>query len=186
VKIFNAFRKDEVVGTKVIVCSLYENYQDLVKADAEIYRRFYPATAATSFQGPDEMIDAIQSGYDIVHLLCDVNPNGAIGKSSVTGTELISKCCASGVKLLWIGSDNTSDAYIAGFKVSGKRLNLVMTIKRDGQKFPCFLEKLLFKMSYGDPMPVAWVSLCPQVTSSSHPEIPESIFFAGRPKARLR
>jgi hypothetical protein len=184
--ILDIFRKDETVGTRVLICAFDSRFEDLMRKDSEAYRSRYPATTATTFSGPSELLEAVQRGYDVVHLLCDINPNGEIAGSDVTGTELIARCCASSVKLLWIASDNEPDRYIQGFKARGKRLNLVMTIKRDGPKFSEFLGNLLSKMSYGDSMPVAWNDLCPQIPGASHGEAPASIFFAGRPGIRLR
>jgi hypothetical protein len=111
-----------------------------------------------------------------------VDSNG----KEITGTELIQTCCDQNVKLLWIASDNPSERYIKGFGARGKRLNLVMTLERKGPNFPEFLQKLLFRMFYGDTMPVAWNDLCPQIPGSDHPSMPESIFFAGRGGVRLR
>jgi hypothetical protein len=185
--ILGLFRgRDEVVKSKVLVCALNSRFADLVRADSETYKRCYPATTATTFSNIDELIKAITRGYDVVHLLCDVSPSGAIDGSNIIGTELIERCCASNVKLLWVASSNAAEGYIKGFKARGKRLNLVMTIDRHGPQFSNFLEKLLTRMSSGDAMPAAWNELCPQVPGSSHQDSPDAIFFAGRGTVRLR
>jgi hypothetical protein len=119
----------------------------------------------------------------MVHLLCDVTEKGTIADSNgveITGTELIQHCCDQNVKLLWLASDNPPERYIKGFRARGKRLNLVMTLKRKGSNFPGFLQKLLSRMAYGDTMHVAWNDLCPQIPGSDHPDATDSIFFAGR------
>jgi hypothetical protein len=184
--ILDIFRKDEIVGTRVLICAFDSRFEDLMRKDSEAYMRCYPTTTATSFSGPGELLEAVRQDYDVIHLLCDVNPNGEIAGSDVTGTELITQCCDSNVKLLWIASDNDPIGYIKGFKARGKRLNLVMTIKRNDPKFSEFIGKLLPKMSSGDSMPVAWNELCPQIPGAYHNDAPESIFFAGRPGIRLR
>lgn len=107
------------------------------------------------------------------------------GPGTFTGTDLLQKCCDFNVKLLWVASDNPPDRYITGFKARGKCINLVMTIDRNGSKFPIFREKLLFRMYYGDTMPVAWVDLCPQGPPSLSSDAPSTIFFAGRGGVRL-
>jgi hypothetical protein len=130
----------------------------------------------------------LEQKYDIVHLLCDVTAQGTIADANgaeITGTELIQRCCDQNVKLLWSGSDNQPERYIKGFGARGKRLNLVMTIKRKDLNFAGFLGKLVSKMANGETMPVAWNELCPQIPNSTHPDAPESIFFAGRGGVRL-
>ena len=179
-------KKDVVVGTKVLVSAFDSRFADLLRADTEIYKRYYPATTATTFVDIYELMKAITQNFDVVHLLCDVSSNGAIGGSEITGTELIERCSASDVKLLWVASSNDAEGYIKGFKARGNRLNLVMTTNRHGPKFSDFLEKLLARMSHGDAMPVAWNALCPQVPGSAHPDSPVTIFFAGRGSVRLR
>jgi hypothetical protein len=184
--ILDIFRKDEIVGTRVLTCAFDSRFEDLMRKDSEAYRRSYPTTTATTFSAPGELLEAVRQDYDVIHLLCDVSPNGEIAGSDVSGTELIAQCCASSVKLLWIASDNDPDRYIRGFKARGRRLNLVMTIKRNDPKFSEFIGKLLSKMSCGASMPVAWNDLCAQIPGASYNDAPESIFSAGRPGIRLR
>jgi hypothetical protein len=187
--LLDLFRKDEVIGAKVLVCALDAGFDGLLKGDHEVYRQHYPATSTAIFPSIQALSAAIQQGYDVVHLLCDVTDTGTIMDSigkEITGTDLIQTCCDHNVKLLWIAGDNAPERYIKGFGARGKRLNLVMTLKRNGPNFTDFLEKLLFRMFYGDTMPVAWNELCPQIPRSDHPGMPESIFFAGRGGVRLR
>jgi hypothetical protein len=79
----------------------------------------------------------------------------------------------------------TGDIIGEGFGARGKRLNLVMTLKRKGSNFPSFLQQLLSRMACGDTMPVAWNDICPQIPRSDHPDASESVFFAGRGGVRL-
>ena len=187
-RILDLFRKDEVLGAKVLVCALDNRFDDLLKGDSEVYGRYYRATTTTVLPSIRALLGRLEQKYDIVHLICDVTANGTITDTSgeeVTGTELIQRCCDENVKLLWSASDNPPERYIKGFRARGKRLNLVMTLKRKGPNFPGFLQKLLSRMAYGDTMPVAWNDVCPQIPGSDHPDAPESIFFAGRGGVRL-
>ncbi len=172
--------KDLVKGTRVLVCAFEAEFDLLLHADAEIYRRSYGATETSIFTGPEDMFLSLKKGYDVVHLFCNLTPDGLISRSQVSGTEVIEKCCSLDVKLLWIANDNDPKAYIAGFKARGKRINLVMTIHREETKFPRFLQSFLSFMSTGDTMPIAWSKLCPQIPDSSHSDAPETIFYAGR------
>ncbi len=188
------FRKrvqDEVVGTKILVASLDPKFVELVKADSHCYSQFYPTPTEAVFETIQELLQTVGGGYDIVHLFCDVSPSGKILDgcgNEITGTALIQNCSNSEVKLLWLASGNGPEGYIKNFKpAAGKPLNLVMTIDRRGPRFPDFLQRLLAKMSAGDTMPVAWVSLCPQNSSDPrNQDAPVCIFAAGRGAVRLR
>jgi hypothetical protein len=183
-------QKEEIRNTKVLVCSLHARFEELLKADSNTYSQFYPLTTATHFAGIKELLDAIAGGYDIVHLFADLSPIGVltdVGGNELMGTALIQKCCDSAVKLLWLASDNTPDAYIKGFKAAGKPLNLVMTINRNGLRFCTFLGQLLSRMSGGETMPNAWVSISPQTPHDPrHSDLPVTIFSAGRGTVKLR
>jgi hypothetical protein len=188
--ILDLFRtnRDEVNGAKVLVCALDSRFDDLLKGDSEIYGRYYRATTTMVLPTSKALLGRLEQKYDIVHLMCDVTESGAITDTSgreITGTELIQNCCDHNVKLLWVASDNLPERYIKGFGARGKRLNLVMTLKRKGPNFPSFLQKLLSRLAYGDSMPVAWNDICPQIPGSDHPDAPESIFFAGRGGVKL-
>lgn len=188
--ILDLFRrgKDEVVGTKVLVCTLDGRFSNFLKEDSDVYIRHYRSTTTGTFSEIQSLLGRLEQGYDVLHLLSDVTANGTIRDSSggeITGTSLIERCCDQNVKLLWAATDNPSEYYIRGFRARGKRLNLVMTLKRKGSNFPNFLEGLLSRMSLGDTMPVAWNDLCPQIPRAEHPNAPESIFFAGRGGVRL-
>jgi len=182
--LLDLFRKDEVVGTRVLVCALDTRYSALAVEDAKTYKKYYAATTAIDNATANDLLRYITGGYDIVHILCDVNESGIAG-SSLSGTGLIESCCAADVKLLWIASDNDPNAYISGFNLRRKRLNIVMTLTRNGQSFEKFLEQLVFRMAYGEAMPVAWNDLCPQIPHSSHGDVPASIFAAGRGGVKL-
>jgi hypothetical protein len=91
------------------------------------------------------------------------------------------------VKLLWLAGENRPEGYVKGFKAAGRSLNLVLTIDRKSSSFSNFLENLLRKMSAGETMPVAWVSLAPQNSNDPrNQEAPACIFAAGRGGVRLR
>jgi hypothetical protein len=175
--------QDNILGSKILVCSLGNRFAELVQTDGEIWQRFYSSVTVRNFSAVGELEAAIGQHYDVVHLLCDVSPAGVVADSmgkSLSGTSLIEKCCDSDVKLLWIASDNTAEGYLNGFKARGKRINLVMTLQRRGDHLSRALEKLLSRMCVGEKMPVAWATLWPQVPGTEDPDALASIFFAGR------
>ena len=170
--LFKKRSQDEVFGTKILVAALNREFAELASADARCYSQFYSTLAETIFENSEDLLKTIGTGYDVVHLLCDVTPDGNIidsRGSKTPATLLIRACSNSDVKLLWIASENKPEGYIKGFKPSGKPLNLVLTIDRKNSRFRGFLENLLRKVSAGEAMPVAWVSLAPQNERFSQP-----------------
>jgi len=171
--ILDLFRKDkdEVHGAKVLVCAVDNRFGDLLKADSEVYGRYYRATTTDVLPTIQALLRRLEQKYDIIHLIADVTEAGTIRDASgheITGTELIQRCCDHDVKLLWAASDNPPERYINGFGARGNHLNLVMTLKRKGPNFPGFLQQMLSRMAYGDTMPVAWNDICPQIPRSDH------------------
>ena len=189
--LFRKRTEDEATGTKILVAALDAKFAELVKADCRCYSQFYPVPAESFFENTQGLLGTIVKGYDIVHLFCHVPPDGNIldGRGNETpGARLIQTCCESDVKLLWLASENKPEGYVKGFKAAaGKPLNLVLTIDRKGSHFSSFLEELLRKMSAGESMPAAWVSLSPQNSNDSrNQDAPACIFAAGRGGVRLR
>lgn len=179
----------EVTDTKVLAGSLGSKFAELLEADSKIYSSFYRATATKKFSTVGELVDAIGQGYGVVHLFCDVSPDGIVSStrgSTITGASLIEKCCRADVQLLWVASENKPEGYIKGFKTGGNRINLVMTISRNGASFSAFLKKLLSKLSSGETMPMAWAKLAPQGPGPWQQELPGCIFAPGLPNVRLR
>lgn len=188
--ILDLFRKnkDEVYGTRVLVCAIDGRFDDLLKEDSEIYGRYYRATTIALLPSIQSLLGCLEQKFDIVHLIADVTEAGTIRDASgreITGTELIQRCCDHEVKLLWAASDNPPERYIKGFGARGKHLNLVMTLERNGPNFSGFLEKMLSRMAYGETMPIVWNEICPQIPRSENKDAPKSIFSAGCGGVRL-
>jgi len=116
--LLDAFRKDEVVGTKALVCGLEPQTEDWLRSDTLVYKRYYPATTSATYPGIPQLVDALAQKFDIVHVLCNLEGNGMIidaRGNRMMGTDFAQKCCDANVKLLWIASNNASDAYLKGF-----------------------------------------------------------------------
>jgi hypothetical protein len=165
-------------------------FAEVANADCRCYSQFYPTPTESVFENAQELLAAIDKRYDVVHLFCDVTSHGNItdvqGRETAA-TSLIQSCSDSDVKLLWLASENKPEGYIKGFKAAQKPLNLVLTLDRKGSRFSSFLENLLRKMSAGETMPVAWVSLSPQNSNDPrNQDGPACIFAAGRGGVRLR
>jgi hypothetical protein len=191
--IFDAFRKDEVTGTKVLVCQfgpdLRPKFDEQVKSDLRVYQRFYPSASSAMFTSVAELRGAIGHGYDILHLFCDIGESGVISDASgdrITGTELLKSAVDSNVKLLWIGNDNAQRAYGTGFKTKGLKINVVLTLRRLGSNTSLFLDNLLTKMAAGETLSKAWNVAAQPEGKSIQPDVPHTISSLGRGAVVLR
>lgn len=174
--------------TKVLVCSLGHDFPELFEADRSVYSRHYRSVDSVLFPSISDLLGSLEKGYDIVHLFCDLSPGGILADSkgtTISGTELIVKCCEKDVKLLWVASGNKGDDYIKGFMLKGNRLNLLMTLDRRGLRFSKFLERMLSKVSGGKTIPLAWVALAPQAKGPWEEDSPDCIFVTTRGDVKL-
>jgi len=187
--LLDAFRKDEVTGTKVLVCALGSKFDDARKNDEKIYKRYYPGSTSASVTTLAEVRQAIGQRYDILHLFCDLDSQGSIADGAgvrVTGAELLQSCVDAGVKVLWMASDNVAGAYAAGFKAKGFKLNVVLTERRLGPYFSLFLDGLLTRMSAGESFSKSWSAVTKPEGKSVQPDIPQMISSAARGGVILR
>jgi hypothetical protein len=194
--IFDAFRKDEVTSTRILVCQLgtgvgagvRSKFDDEVKSDLRVYKRFYPAASSATFTSVAELRGAV-SHNDVLHLFCEVNTGGVITDASgdrITGAELLKAAVDAGVKLLWIGNDNPQEAYDAGFKTKGLKINVVLTLRRLGSNTSLFLDSLLTKMAAGETLSKAWSVAAKPEGKSVQPDVPHTISSLGRGGVVLR
>jgi hypothetical protein len=191
--IFDSFRKEEVTGSKVLVGQLGTGqgtkFDDELKSDSRVYKRFYPAASSATFTSVAELRGAIAHKYDILHLFCDIGSGGVISDASgdrITGAELLAGAVDSGVKLLWIGSDNPQEAYDTGFKTKGLKLNTVLTLRRLGNNTSLFLDSLLAKMQTGETFSKAWSIASNPEGKSVQPDVPHVVVALGRGGVVLR
>jgi hypothetical protein len=186
--LFDAFKKDEVVGTKVVVCALGGSFDDLPKKDEGTYKRFFTTTglAVTTVA---ELKQAIAQKPDILHLFCRLDAQGAIADDSgahMNGAELLQACADAGVKVLWIASDNFADSYNAGFQAKGAKINVVLTERRLGPNFSLFLDNVLTKLKAGESFSKAWKVASTPEGRSVQPDVPHTITTLGRGNVILR
>jgi len=191
--IFDAFRKEEVVGSKALVCQLGTGqgtkFDEELKSDLRVYKRFYPAASGATFTTVVELRGAIGHKYDVLHLFCDVGAGGVIADPSgdrITGTELLAAAVDSGVKLLWIGNDNPQEAYDAGFRTKGLKINVVLTLRRLGSNTSLFLDSLLTKMQAGETFSKVWDVASHPEGKSVQPDVPHVVVSLGRGTVVLR
>jgi hypothetical protein len=187
--IFDAFRKEEVTGSRVLVCQLGAKFDEQTKSDLRVYKRFYTAVTNSTFNSIAELNAAIGQKCDIVHLCCDIDPAGNVIDNSggrISGNDFLKAAVDSGVKLLWIASDNLQSAYDAGFKPKAYQINVVLTLRRLGSNTSLFLDNLLAKMQAGDTFSKAWNIASTPEGKSVQPDVPHTISSAGRGAVVLR
>jgi hypothetical protein len=187
--LFDALRKEEITSTKVLVCQLGPAFDEQLKSDLRVYRRFYPATSSDTFASVAELRQALTHKYDILHLFSDVSQDGSISDPSgarLTGAELLAAATDSGIKLLWIGNDNPEPAYAAGFKTKGLKMNAVLTLRRLGSNTSLFLDNLLTQMQSGNTFSKAWNIATHPEGKSVQPDVPHTISSLGRGGVILR
>jgi hypothetical protein len=195
--ILDSFRKEEITGTKVLVGQLGVGqgtgvkikFDEELKSDLRVYKRFYPSASSATFTTVAELRGAAGHGYDILHLFCDVGAGGVIADVSgdrVSGTELLTAAAESGVKLFWIGNDNPQEAYDAGFKTKGLKMNVVLTLRRLGSNTSLFLDGLLGRMQAGETFAKAWSVASQPAGKSVQPDVPHVISSIGRGSVILK
>lgn len=187
--LLDAFRKDEVKGTKVLIASLGAQFDDLLKGDERVYKRFYPAVVVLRQLHLADLKQTLAQHYDIVHLFCAVDAQGAIADDAggrITGAELLQAAVAADVKLLWVASDNFAQPYQAGFNAKGSKLNVILTERRLGPNFSLFLDNLLTRLANGESFSKAWNVAAKPEGKSVQPDVPHTITSLGRGAVVLR
>jgi hypothetical protein len=187
--LFDAFRKDEVTGTKVLVCQLGTKFDEHSKSDLRVYKRFYPAASSATFTTVAELRGAVAHKFDVLHLFCDVGTDGVVSDASgdrISGAALLKSAVDADVKLLWIGNDNPQEAYDAGFKTKGVKINVVLTLRRLGSNTSLFLDNLLTKMTAGETLQKAWSVASSPEGKSVQPDVPHTVSSLGRGAVVLR
>lgn len=191
--LFDSFRKEEITNSKVLVGQLGtgqgSKYDEEQKSDLRVYKRFYPAASNATFTTVAELRGAVDHKYDILHLFCDVGTGGIITDASgdrLSGADFLKSAVDAGVKLLWIGNDNPQEAYDAGFKTKGLKINTVLTLRRLGSNTSLFLDSLLAKMQSGETLGKAWSIASQPEGKSVQPDVPHTISSLGRGSVVLK
>ena len=148
----------------------------LAEADKAALKPVF-AVCEESTQGPPPKCD-------VLFLYADLSSDGQIVHPGIGLRELV---LASGAVIVVVASENTGEAYTAsGMGRDFGRVNLVMTISRQGDAFSHFFSALFGKMKRGASMPVAWNQLAPQVPGMDHADCPATIFACGAGQVRFR
>jgi hypothetical protein len=69
--ILDLFRKnkDEVHGSRVLVCAVDSRFEHLLKEDSDIYGRYYQSTTSAVLPSIQALLGRLEQKFDIVHLL---------------------------------------------------------------------------------------------------------------------
>jgi hypothetical protein len=184
-----AARGGAIRDPKILVCSLGDKpLAGIGDTDVTIYSRYSRRVDATKAEGVSELIKVIGQGYGVVHLYAEINADGYLtdGRgAALKGSELLEACRQSGVALLFFASDNPPANYEKAFgplpeRPGGDGMNVVWTLKREGDKFTYFLDELLKRMAAGESMPLAWVHIAPQGQGPWMDKLPETVYLTNR------
>lgn len=184
-----AARGGAIRDPKILVCSLGNRpLAGIGETDARIYSRYSRRVDTAKVESISELIKVIGEGYGVVHLYAEINEDGYLtdGRgAALKGGELLEACRQSGVALLFFASDNPSANYLKAFgqppeRPGGDGMNVVWTLRRDGDKFAYFLDELLKRMAAGESMPVAWAHVAPQGQGAWMDKLPETVYLMNR------
>lgn len=180
--LLDAFRRSPAASSQqstVLVCTVGSGFEAELAEDAAVYQRFFANNTVEQFADAAALTQSLANGFSIVHVLATVDAQGRIAGTEVTGADLIAASATAGSKLLWLAASNPPEGYIAGFQPGKHRINVVMTIDRQGSALARFLNDLLTRMQSGMKMPVAWNDIAPQIPGGTQPDTPEQIYAAG-------
>jgi len=118
---------------------------------------------------------------DVLFLYATLGEGGAL-----VGTERYLRVTIreSGARIVVVASENP-DPKPSKPGPGDARANLVITLQRNGEKFPRFFRELFTRMKKGQTMPMAWVRIVPQGPSSKHDDCPDTIFLMEAGPLRL-
>lgn len=179
-------RMNVIENPKVSIVSVGDDPHTAIgETDAEVYSTFFSNVEASNLETTSALLDLVgNSQPGILHLYCTMNENGDLidGRGgALHGGALLEACRRAGVKLLFFASDNTGENYRQAFREhyrgKGSGVDMVWTLERSGEKFPFFLTELFKRMSKGESMPMAWVSIAPQVQGEWMGKLPSTVYL---------
>jgi len=170
--------------SSVLVASVGPGLSPLLDADFAAYSHRYAESRREALINAASLLEIVSSQFQIVHLLCRISADGLIideEDSKVPFAKVLDETYRRGTKALFLACDNPREAYVNGVKLSGKKMNVIMTLDRRGKAFTAFLFTLLSNLAEGRSMVQSWIKTVPPTDSSS--ELPTCIFAAGLPGA---
>ena len=134
-----------------------------------------------------DLFSAVEASTDVVPK-CDVlflyATLGEAGALIGTDRYLRATIRESRAKIVVVASENP-DPKPSKPGPGDARANLVITLQRNGDKFPRFIRELFTRMKKGQTMPMAWVKIVPQGPSPKHDDCPGTIFLMEAGPLRL-
>lgn len=111
-------------------------------------------------------------GADILFIYGRFDANGGFANGGAALRELIRD---SGAKVVVLASDNDPSLLAAAApNVGYGYANLIVTLERRGSALATFLGELFTRMYAGETMPLAWVTLSPQIPGREEEEDPHT------------
>ena len=130
-----------------------------------------------SFSSVEERTNLPVPSCNVLFVYCDFESDGKIAGTPVGLREVIRD---SGALIVVVASETSREACMEAVKPQPApygRANLVLTLDRRGMVFASFYRRLFEQMAKGVTMPVAWVSLAPQIPGRDHIDCPTGAFL---------
>jgi len=181
------FHAEVINSPKILICSVGEHgmLEKQASDDFRVYSEIYKNVRCNKFKGAREFLQHIKSeSYDIVHFLAFFNEDKRVidGEDDITDFDIVTTSRDANVKWLFSAAENNSP--FTNTQFGPLPLHFVFTIRRSGDIFDRWLERLLLLMAKGTSMPVAWVTLVPQIPElADKTESPGCVFAGGRGQA---
>lgn len=182
-----SFQPEVINDPKILVCSIGEHgiLEKQASDDFKVYSAIYRNVRRNNFKCAIDFLTHIKNErYDVVHFLAFFNEDKRVidGNDDATDFEVVTTARDMNVKWLFSAAENETPFTKTQF--GPLPLHFVFTLKRYGETFNHFLERLLLLMAKGSSMPVAWVTLAPQLpVPTGRTDAPECVFATGRGQA---
>jgi hypothetical protein len=142
-----------------------EAAEPIVAEDKQVLEPLFTSCHASSSESPV---------CDVLMIYCDIERDGRIRGTSDGLRDIIRR--AQALVVITASENRQESLTVAGKDLGYGRANLVLTFSRNGGAFVKFFRQLFQMMLNGAPMPMAWVSLAPQIPGEDHRDLPGSFF----------
>ena len=165
-----------ISNPEILICSVGVDNElaGLIAQDRSIYQGHYENITECQAATVSDLVEFIgDKTFDIVHLLVDIEGDGTI--EGVSGIRLLEYLLKAGAKLIILARSNS---YVFNADQLPK-VNIVMTLDREGDKFVNFFKELFDLMAKGESLMMAWVKLAPQASGPWMEKLPSTIVVPG-------
>jgi hypothetical protein len=185
-----ANRIANIDNPKIVLLQIGNVSQSQLDSDKGIYSDFYSNVTTKTVNDLKGLTDFIgNSSFDLFHLFVDIDMEGNIfdgTQNKINIYKLVDLIQTRDAKYIFFAKDNPVEGYNKGAQAIKHTTNVVMTLERKENNFPDFFRKVFSKVSKGQPFPVAWNEIAPQIPGAMHENIPVTLAVMGAGGVVLR